>query len=133
VLNAQRHALIAIVPFTQHTGFQNSLCQLFDEQRNAVRAAHDLGQNRLRQSLLHKSLGKCSTLALAEAAEREVGDVLMVGPWRTEFGSGGYQQQQAPMQTSIDRAREELERGGIEPMHILEHEQQRLVASKLTP
>jgi len=71
-----------------------------------------------------------STVVAVEATERQGADIGKTSPGRLELRSEGEQCQHRQSAHPLDRQIEELERGGIRPLRILEREQDRLPAGE---
>jgi len=112
---------IAIRLFPQQTALQHALGQFLDEQWHAVGALGDLGDNVIGQCLAAGDLcDQRGAVALVEAIERQHADLGLAGPWRLKLGPEGHDQQHRQAADMLDHEVEQLARGRVDPMRILE-------------
>ncbi len=123
VVQARRHTGVA--------GLDDGLGQLLDEERHAVGAGDD-GVDDLdgQDGAAAQPLDDRLDAGAAEAVEGEPGDVRVAGQRRLVLGPTGEQQQDGGSGTAIERLLDELERGRVDPVRVLEHEQHRLLAGE---
>ena len=115
-------------PVSLRGAFQHRLGQLLDKQRHAVGALDDLrddigGERGIAGQLLHQRLA----VAFAEPIERQTRDVGAAAPGRLEFGTKGDHQQHRQLPHPVDGQIQELARGRIDPVGVLEYHQHRPV------
>jgi hypothetical protein len=85
---------IAVRCFAQHAAFQHALGQLLDEQRHAVGAVGDLGDNVIGQCLAAGDpYYQSSAIAPVEAIERQHRHPRLAGPGRLELRVERHDQQ----------------------------------------
>ncbi len=66
----------------------------------------------------------------AKAVEGEPGDVWVAGKSGLVLGPAGEQQEDGGSGAAIERLLDELERGRVDPVRVLEHEQHRLLTGE---
>jgi len=109
------------VPLLHHLTFQHRLGQLLDEQRHAIGARKNLVRHLLRQALAARHLfDQCRAVTSAHACERDRRHVRVTGPGRREFWPGGHEQQRPKSRHLLHRSGEQLQRGWVDPVDILE-------------
>ncbi len=111
----------------EESGFEDGLGQLLDKQRHAVGLlddliAHLVGKRLAAQHLFHHRVGEPA----AEAVEIERGDVRVIRPGRREFRARGDEGEDPVRADLLDLHGEQVERGGIRPVRVLEDDQHRL-------
>ena len=113
------------------TGFDNGPGQLLDEQRHAIAALDDLGDDLGRDAgIAGKPLDQGRTVPLAEPVQRHCRDMRLVGPGRLEFRAKGNEQQYRQPPDAIDRQIDQVARGWVDPVHVLEDHQHRMAAGE---
>jgi hypothetical protein len=123
--------LAAVAGIDEQAGLEHRLGQLFDEQRHAVGARHDLVQDLVRQRLTARdSFDHCSALAPAEAIERQGGDVRVARPRRIELGPVGEHGQHRQGTHPLDEEVEQLQSRRVDPVHVLIQLEHRAVAGE---
>ena len=115
-------------PVALRGAFQHRLGQLLDKQRHPVGALDDLrddigGERGIAGQSLHQRLA----VAFAEPIERQARDVGAAAPGRLEFGTKGDRQQHRQTPHPVDGQIQQLARGRIDPVGVLEHHQHRPV------
>ena len=113
-----------LVALRQQPGFQYIFRQRFEIEGHAI----GLRQNRLlhfgRQRLSScQRRHKFGTLPTWKTAERQERHVTIVRPHRLEVGSKCDQQQHAHLPDAAHDSRQEVQRGGIQPMGIFHDKQ----------
>ena len=118
--------LVAIAGIREQPGFQHRLGQLFDEQRHAVGARHDLLDDFGRQRLVARDpRHQIGALAPTEAAHSQRSHVCLSGPGRLELRPEGDQDQDRQLPDALDHEAQELQRRRVDPVHVLVHSQHR--------
>ncbi len=118
---------VAIVFLAQQTALQNALGQFLDEQRHAVGAINDLGDDLVGQRLSAGDLRyQSGAVTPVETVESQRADLRLAGPRRLELGAERHDQQHRQAADTLDGEVEQLSRGGVEPMRILEYRDHRL-------
>ena len=110
---------------------QHGLGQLLDEQRHAVGPGDDLLQDGVgqRPPARHR-LGEGSALPAGQAVQRDQRRVRPAPPGRRELGAEGQQQQHPLARDPPDQPVEQLQRGRVGPVQVLEDAQHRLPAGE---
>ena len=112
---------IAVGVLDQDARLQHRLGELLDEQRVSVGLGDDLFHHFGRQ---HAPPGHprdhVFNVVAVETTERQGADVGQTSPGRLELRSEGEQCQDRQLAHPLDHQIEELERGGIGPLRILE-------------
>ena len=123
IVQGRRHSGVA--------GLEDGLGQLLDKQRHAVGAGDD-GVDDLdgQDGAAAQPVDDRLDAGAAEAVEGEAGDVRVAGERRLVLGPAGQQQQDGCRGAAIERLLDELERGRVDPVRVLEHEQHRLLAGE---
>jgi len=120
---------IAIRLLAQQTALQDALGQFFDKQRHAIGALDDLGDDLIWQRpAAGDLLDQSSTLAPVQAIEGQHRHLRLTGPGRLELGAERHDQQHRQIRSPLDYKVEQLARGRVDPMHVLENHHQRLLA-----
>ena len=113
------------------TGFDNGLGQLLDEQRHAIAALDDLGDEFGSDGgIAGKLLDQGRTVPLAEPVQRHCRDMRLVGPGGLEFRAKGNEQQYRQPADAIDGQIDQVARGRVDPVHVLEDHQHRMAAGE---
>ena len=113
----------------EQTRLQHHLGQLLDEQRHAVGARDDLLEDLGRQSPgAGDPRDHGQDLAPAQPGERQRGDVAP-SPGRRETGSKGDEQQDRQPLDALDREIQKLAGARVDPLGVLEDDQERLPAA----
>ena len=122
---------VAVARIDQQVRLQDRLGQLLDEQRHAVGPGDDLLDHLERQRLAAgDALDHGGRLTMAQPAERERADVRIAAPGRREVGPKDHHQQDRQALDPIDDLLEQLDRGGVDPMRVLEDHQHRIAAGE---
>jgi hypothetical protein len=124
--NRTRHQ-IPIAGVHEQSTLYHGLGQFLDEQRHAVGPIGDLVGDLLGQDLamgdVRDHLGALVGWQSAEAEHCHVGTA---DPRRYEFRAVGHYRQKRQARRPLDDQVEKLERGGIDPMRVLNHHKHRL-------
>ena len=105
--------------------FQHRLRQLLDEQRHALRALDDLVHDAARQPFLAGDpFDQRRSFAPVEAVESQHRDVRLSGPSRLKFASEGDDEQHGQARYMLHRHLQQLARGRVDPVGVLEDRQQ---------
>ena len=119
------------VLLAQQAAFDNGLGQLLEEQWHAVGAGEDLPEDLGRQRLAAGgALDQRHAVAAAEAGERQHRDVGVGGPGRGELRPRGDEEQQWQRRCPRHGQGQQLERGRVDPVRVLEQHQHRLPRRK---
>src|SRR6516165_6027437 len=122
---------VAIRRFAQQTTLQDALGQFLDKQRHAVGAVGNLGDHLVGQRLPAGALlGQYGAVVPVEAIERQCADLLLPSPGRLELGAERHDQQYRQGADALDHQFEQLARGRVEPMSVLENHYDRLPAGQ---
>jgi hypothetical protein len=114
--------------FAQNAGFEHGLGHFLDKQRYALRRHEDLPRHCLGQGLaagnaLHQQL----RVIVGQARELHCRDMGVPGPGRRKFRIGTQRNQHEHPQAgeSLDQQCQKFERGRVDPLKVLGHDQQR--------
>jgi hypothetical protein len=120
---------VAIRLLAQQAALQDALGQFLDEQRHAVGALYDLGDDLIGQRLVAGNLpDQSGPIMLVQAIERHHADLRLAGPGRLELGAERHDQQHRQAADTRDGEVEQLARGQVDPMRVLENHDYRLPA-----
>ena len=110
--------------------FHHALGQLLDEQRNAVSLGDDRGDRVRRQAVRRRDTGdQLRAFLAAEPAERQQRRMRPRQPRRHEIGPRRHHRQQPRLSDAVDQPRHHLERGGVDPVRVLQHDQHRIAVA----
>jgi hypothetical protein len=113
----------------QETALQHALGQFLDEQRHAVGALDDLLDHVIGQRLpAGILLDQRGPVAPVQAIERQHADLRLASPRRLELGTEPNDQQYRQAADMLDGEVEQLVRGRVDPMRVLENHDHRLPA-----
>ena len=111
-------------PVVAIAAFQHRLGQLFDEQRHAVGALDDLVDDLAGEAgIAGKPLDQRRAVAPAEPVQRQHRHMRLAAPGVLELGTEGDDEQDGQPRYPIERQVEQLARGRVDPMRVLEHHQ----------
>jgi hypothetical protein len=114
---------------TQQTALQDALGQFLDKQRHTVRARDNLADDLAGQRLAAGDLfDQDGAVMPVEAIERQHADLFLAGPDRLELGAERHDQQDRQAVNTFDYQVEQLPRGRVRPMRVLEDRNDRLPA-----
>ena len=120
----------AAVDFSQRSGFENQRRVFLDEQRHPFGAFNDLhddlGRNLSQPSPLDHHF---FDLLFRQPIERELRLIGSTAPRRFEFRAERQQRQQPVVQALIEQLAEQLQRRRIDPVQVLDDEQQRRLSA----
>jgi hypothetical protein len=110
------------IGFLQQSAFQYRFGQLLDEQRYAVGASENLVRHLLWQFLATgHSLHQSRAGAPVETREGDRDRMRVTRPGRRKFRPGREEQQHPKPRHVLDHGGEQLQRGRIDPVDILEN------------
>jgi len=113
--------LIVLAHVAQDAELENRLGELLDEQGDAVGAREDLVQQLGREPLAPGDLRDHGhRLAARQPAQRECRDMRQARPVRLELGPVGYEQEHGGILDVHDALRQQLLRGRVDPVRVLE-------------
>ena len=116
----------AIAPIGQEIRIQHRLGQLLDEQRHALGLGHDLVGERCGQGLVRRHLRhQRGALPLAERRQRECREPRAAGMRRCRLRSRRDDHEDRQGGDPVDQQLQKLHRRRVDPMHVLDHDQQR--------
>ena len=121
---------ISVVVLAQQAALQDGLDQLFDEQRHAIGMIDDVAVYLTWQPLAGNPIGHGNDLRMAQAIEYNGCGIRVARPRRRELRPVGDQQQHRQISNVIDDEVEQLVRGWIHPMHVLENDERRPIAGQ---
>ena len=105
----------------RHTALQDALGQFLDEQWHAVGAIDDLIDHVVGQRLAAGDLlDQSGPVMPVQPIERQHRDLRLAGPRWLEFGTKGHDKQHRQIADTLDREIEELARGWVDPVRVLE-------------
>jgi hypothetical protein len=109
--------------------FQHRLGQFLDEQRHAVGAVGDLIDDlAAERGVAGQPQHQRGDLALAKAVQRQHRHMRLAAPGRLKLGPEGNHQQDGQARDPVDGQIDQLARGRVDPMRVLENHHQRLLA-----
>jgi len=117
---------VAVRFFAQQTALQYRFCQFLDKQRHAVSALGNLGDDFGGQPLAGDLFDQSGPVVPVEATERQRADLFLAGPGRRELGAKRHEQQYRHAADALDHQVEQLARGRVDPMRVLEDHDDRL-------
>ena len=117
----------AVVLPAQQTALQDALGQFLDEQRHAVGALGNLGDDLVGQCLAAGDLRyQSGAVTPVQTVESQHVDLRLAGPRRLELWAERHDQQHRQAADTLDGEIEQLQRGGVKPMRILPYRNHRL-------
>ncbi len=115
---------VAALGFADELALEHGPGQFLGEQRHPVGAREDLLDDRPRQRLVAGDLADQRLAVLViEPLELNGRDMRVVRPWRAELRPCRDQGERAPLRDALDQGGKQLERGWIDPVHVLEREE----------
>ena len=115
----------------QQTAFDDCSRQFLDKQRDAVGTSGNLCDDLARQRFAGDCLGQSIAFFGVEAIEQQCTDMRRSAPGLGEFGTKGYDQQYWKPANSLDSQIQQLARGRVDPMDVLEHHQDRALPTQI--
>ena len=114
-------------PVVLIAAFENRLGQLLDEQRHPVGAIGDLIDDfAAERRVAGEPQDKRCDLTLAEPVQRQNSHMRLAAPGRLKLRPEGNHQQDRQAHDPVDGQIDQLARGRVDPMRVLEHHQDRL-------
>ncbi len=123
LVGGQDRGGVLLACLSRRGGLLHHLRELFDEQRHAARAIVDLLDERVRERALRFLADQVRGLATREAIERQARLMGDGRPRRFEFRAKRQHGQDAVVQSLLDELRQEFERRSVDPVQILDDEQ----------
>jgi hypothetical protein len=120
---------VTIHLLAQQTALQHALGQFLDEQRHTIGAIGDLIDDDVRERLAAGDLrDQSGPVAPVKPIERQHCDLRLAGPRRLELETKRHDQQHWQAADPLDSEVEQLARGRVDPMRVLENDEHRLPA-----
>jgi len=115
---------VAISFFAQQTALQDALGQFLDKQWYAIGAVGDLVDDLIRQRFAAGNLlDQDGPVMPVQAIERQHRHLWLAGPGWLKLGAERHDQQHWQAADSLDGEVEQLERGRVDPVRVLEDHQ----------